>query len=181
MKRKAEGERIERRTLETIRGGEVAIPDAALLTHLQFRRYAGCPMCNLHLQSFIKRHSELVQHGIQEVVVFHSSKQALLNEHADAPFALIPDPKRTLYKEFGVEVSWGAVLHPRVWITGVSGLLRHGLSIPERRESTLGLPADFLIGADGRVLACKYGMHASDHWEVDDVLNLASKHTNEPV
>lgn len=34
----------------------------------------------------------------------------------------------------------------------------------------LGLPADFLIGSDGRVLACKRGRHASDQWTVDEIL-----------
>ena len=37
----------------------------------------------------------------------------------------------------------------------------------------LGLPADFLIGTDGRVLACKYGKHIYDQWSVDDLLSHA--------
>jgi hypothetical protein len=30
-------------------------PDSHHLIHLQFRRYAGCPICNLHLRSFVER------------------------------------------------------------------------------------------------------------------------------
>lgn len=37
----------------------------------------------------------------------------------------------------------------------------------------LGLPADFLIASDGRVLACKYGQHVYDQWSVDEILALA--------
>jgi len=37
----------------------------------------------------------------------------------------------------------------------------------------LGLPADFLIAAEGRLLACKYGEHAYDQWSVEDLLALA--------
>jgi hypothetical protein len=37
-------------------------------------------------------------------------------------------------------------------------------------HSHLGLPADFLIGTDGRVLAKKYGKHAYDQWSVDELL-----------
>jgi hypothetical protein len=37
----------------------------------------------------------------------------------------------------------------------------------------LGLPADFLIGPDGRVLAAKYGQHVDDHWSVDQLLRIA--------
>jgi hypothetical protein len=36
----------------------------------------------------------------------------------------------------------------------------------------LGRPADFLIGSDGRVLACKYGAHAYDQWSVDELLTI---------
>ena len=35
--------------------------------------------------------------------------------------------------------------------------------------------ADFLIGTDCRVLAVKYGQHASDHWPVGDLLALARR------
>jgi hypothetical protein len=36
-----------------------------------------------------------------------------------------------------------------------------------------GLPADFLIASDGRVLACKYGGHVYDHQcSVDGILAL---------
>ena len=37
----------------------------------------------------------------------------------------------------------------------------------------LGLPADFLIAPDGRVMAAKYGEHADDQWSVDEMLALA--------
>jgi hypothetical protein len=36
------------------------------------------------------------------------------------------------------------------------------------------LPADFLIGSDGRVLAAKFGSHADDQWSVDELLDLAT-------
>ena len=36
-----------------------------------------------------------------------------------------------------------------------------------------GLPGDFLIAPDGRVIASKYGEHAYDQWTVDEVLALA--------
>ena len=36
-----------------------------------------------------------------------------------------------------------------------------------------GLPADFLIANDGKVLACKYGSHVYDQWSVDEILGLS--------
>jgi hypothetical protein len=40
-------------------------------------------------------------------------------------------------------------------------------------EEHMGLPADFLIGSDGVILAAKYGAYVDDHWSVDDLLALA--------
>ena len=42
---------ITRRELMTTRSQQIRLPDPASLVHLQFRRYAGCPFCNLHLRS----------------------------------------------------------------------------------------------------------------------------------
>lgn len=36
----------------------------------------------------------------------------------------------------------------------------------------LGLPADFLIDADGMVVALRYGWHADDQWSVDELLDI---------
>jgi len=41
------------------------------------------------------------------------------------------------------------------------------------KGGSIGLPADFLIGPDGAVLACKYGDHAYDQWSADELLDLA--------
>jgi hypothetical protein len=40
-------------------------------------------------------------------------------------------------------------------------------------EEHMGLPADFLIGFDGVILAAKHGAYVDDHWSVDDLLALA--------
>ena len=164
---------IEQKSLESIQGDRVEIPHDSRMTHLQFRRFAGCPMCNLHIQSYIKRHSDLVKHGIQEVAVFHSSRKAMMKHHAVAPFPLIADPAKTLYREFGVETSLKSVLSVKAMGAAIYGLLNHGVGLPALGESALGLPADFLIDKSGRVLAVKYGVHAYDQWEVDELLVLA--------
>jgi hypothetical protein len=42
-------------TATTIRGDQVAIPDPSSgFVHLQFRRFACCPVCNFHLHSLCK-------------------------------------------------------------------------------------------------------------------------------
>jgi hypothetical protein len=50
MTHRQPGKFIRPRQLETISAERIAIPDAELLTQLQFRRCAGCPVCILHLR-----------------------------------------------------------------------------------------------------------------------------------
>ena len=163
------------RELVAISGERVRIPDPDRLVHLQFRRFAGCPFCNLHLRSIAQRHDDIVVAGIKEVVLFHSSAASLL-EHQDEelPFPVIPDSGKRLYREFGVESSLRSVLDPRAWPAEVRGLRakRRKFSV-DLHGGPLGLPADFLIAPDGRVLARNYGDHAYDQWSVDELLGLA--------
>jgi len=174
MSRVQVGDVLRPRSLTTIRSERVSIPDDDGLVHLQFRRYAGCPVCNLHLRSVARRHEEILAAGIREIVVFHSSAEALEPYQGDMPFAVIPDPNRGLYAEFGVERSRRALLDPRTWWAALRGVLRRRNPLPTEGESINGLPADFLIGVDGRVLARKYGVHADDQWSVDELLGLAA-------
>jgi peroxiredoxin len=165
------------RELETLRSGRVRVPDPRRLVHLQLRRFAGCPICSLHLRSFARRHAELVSAGIVEVAVFHSSAKDLSRVHLDQPFAVVPDPKKELYAELGVGTSAAAMLHPKVWAAAAralgSGAGAH--AAVGGGDGSLGLPGDFLIEPDGRIVACYRGKHADDQWSVDDVLDAAKK------
>jgi peroxiredoxin len=77
-------------------GQLVTIPDpAGNFVHLQLRRFAGCPICNLHLRSIVTRHDEIRSHGIREVVVFHSAAAELAKHEADLPFPLVPTRNAT--------------------------------------------------------------------------------------
>jgi peroxiredoxin len=102
------------RELSTVTGEHIRVPDPERLVHLQFRRFAGCPICNLHLRSVVQRHDEITAAGIREVVFFHSPADELREYTADLPFAVIADPDKRFYREFGVESSPRALLDPRV-------------------------------------------------------------------
>ncbi|MBA0125108.1 AhpC/TSA family protein [Haloechinothrix sp. YIM 98757] len=174
------GDILTPRELAGIDGRPVGVPDPRRIVHLQFRRYAGCPICNLHLRSVSLRHDEILDAGIREVAVFHSSAETMRKYQAELPFPAVADPDRALYAEFGVEASPRAVLDPRGWAAAVRGAARQrGLrgAIGDG-ESHLGLPADFLIGPDGTVLAAKYGTHADDQWSVDELLEIAAARRN---
>lgn len=176
------GSSVRSRVLKDVAGRSVVLPQEGKLVHLQFRRFAGCPVCNLHLRSFAQRDRELQAAGISEVVLFHSPTDELRPHTADFPFAIVADPDKRLYTEFGVTASPRALLDPRAWFPILRaiafasvGLLTGTVRAPAANPhgGRLGLPADFLIAADGRVVACKYGEHVDDHWSVDEVLALA--------
>lgn len=175
-----EGSVVAPQELCAVSGATVPIPDPDQLVHLQFRRFAGCPICNVHLQSIIRRHDEIAAAGIKEVVVFHSTDDELRRHVAELPFAVVGDPDQVLYREFGVKSSPRAILDPRAMAPVLVPILRQLPGVGGRPPANLhptgghlGLPADFLIDTDGRVIACKYGNHAYDQWSVDELLGHA--------
>lgn len=148
------------------------MPDPGHLVHVQMRRFAGCPVCNLHLRSVITRMSEVTSAGVSEVVVFHSTIQELRQYEADLPFTVIADPRKDLYRALGVESSPLAVLSPRFWPRVPAVIAQLARTVRRSRRGApmapaggqLGLPADFLLDPRGQVVAVKYGQHASDQW-----------------
>ncbi|WP_328944524.1 AhpC/TSA family protein [Streptomyces sp. NBC_00250] len=182
--RPAPGDSVPPRTLTPVLGSVLTLPDPGRTTHVQFRRFAGCPVCNLHLRSVARRHEEIERAGIREVVFFHSPAEELREHVAHLPFAVVADPDKVLYAEFGVESHRRALLDPRGWPAIVGGVLRDAWRLLRGRgrlpagaqpAGRLGLPADFLITPDGRVAAAKYGEHVYDQWSVDELLTLAAE------
>ena len=177
------GDMVDRVDLTSLSGETVRVPDPRRLVHLQFRRFAGCPICDLHLREIARRHGELEAAGVLEVALFHSSGAALRPYAGELPFAVVPDPGKRLYARFGLEAAPRALTHPGAWpplVQAVIYALANGLAgrpTPPRHADggRLGLPADLLIAPDGQVLAAKYGEHAADHWSVDDLLGLARR------
>ena len=171
---------VSDRELLTVTGERIPVPDPNRLVHLQFRRFAGCPICNLHLRSVARRHDEITAAGIREVVFFHSPAADLREHTADLPFAAIADPDKRYYREFGVESSRRALLDPRAWGAIIRGttlttLGRFRAPAISQDGGHLGLPADFLVDTRGAVIAAKYGEHADDQWSVDELLAHASE------
>jgi peroxiredoxin len=160
--------------VKTISGKLVSVPTpSARLLHLQFRRFAGCPLCNTHLRSFVKRARDLEQAGIHEIIFFHSSPE-LLNQYVnDIPFDLVADPDKKFYRQFAVETSSKALLHPAIIKALLKSLKTEKIAFPKVENGRLGLPGDFLIDGSGKLVSCKYGLHAYDQWEVDELLELA--------
>jgi peroxiredoxin len=161
--------------LQTMRGDMIAIPTGGPeFLHLQFRRYAGCPICSTHLRGFTRRAEDIKAAGIREIVFFHSSADELNKHQTDLPFPAVPDPGKVHYRAFGIETSLLGVMHPKALWALAQGVFRGALGL-NMENGPLGLPADFLVSPSGKVLAAKYGVHAYDQWEVDELLAAVSK------
>lgn len=176
MSKRQSGDLITNRVWQDVQGNQIKIPTPTGLTHLQFRRYSGCAVCNLHLQSFISRQQELRAAGINEIVIFNSGRERILDDMAESPFPIIADPRKYLYSEFGVETSPLAVFNPRVWLPAIKGALKFGVQLPRDQETMNGLPADFLIDSQGKIIAAYYGTHAYDQWSIEELLKLVELH-----
>ena len=152
------------RRLWGVNGRSVEVPAKGGRAHLQFRRFAGCPVCHLRLCNFGNRHPEVADAGITEVVLLHSADDELRGYQSLLPFTVVADPDWALYREFAIETGLQAVADPRAWWA----------ANVRSRPSTihLGLPADLLIDPDGTVLAAHYGRHADDQWSVDQLLDV---------
>ncbi len=174
------GDTFPRLTLEGAIGGDVAVPPAHGYVHLQFRRFAGCMVCNVHLRQIVRRLPEIRSAEVTEVIVFHSTREDVIRHEGQLPLTVVADPKKELYRRFGVERSGTALL--RAWRTLPRALAGAAVTAIRTRRlpplaptgGELGRPADILIDGTGRVVAAKYGAHAADQWSVDELLRIVA-------
>lgn len=141
---------------------------------LMFFRYASCPMCNLRLHDFAREYPRLqATRGLAAVAFFHSSAEAI-RRHAgrrEYAFPLVPDPDQEIYRHFGVETSWAGFLKSMLlpsfysdWIRS----MRHGFWGGADAQMAK-MPADFLVGPDGRILLVHYGHDIGDHLPLAEI------------
>lgn len=137
---------------------------------LSFFRYASCPMCNLRMREQVLAHEHLSLDGLVMLAVFQSPAESMreyVGRH-EAPFALIPDPDMTLYRLYDVERGWAGLLAPSNAVHAVRAFAR-GFA-PGRVEGPIDrLPADFMIGPDGRIGHAFYARTAGEHVPLADV------------
>lgn len=88
----------------------------------------------------------------------------------DIPFPLISDPKRRLYRTFGLRmVSALGLLSPSVAVKGILAITKgHTVGIPigDVRQ----LPGVFIIDTDGRIVYSHFARDPSDHPDPDAIL-----------
>jgi hypothetical protein len=173
MKYKA-GDVIEPITLKTAKGETITIPDPSLqFTHVQFNRWCGDPIGDQHVTGFRKAYQRIRDRSVQEVVFFYSDNESIETHYTQVRLHMIGDPAKTYYKMFGVETSSKWLMKKKAWSDFVKGIGLHHFNFKAGKHGMNGLPADFLIAKNGKICACRYGLHGSDQWEVNEMLFLA--------
>jgi thioredoxin-dependent peroxiredoxin len=149
---------------------------------LMFYRYASCPMCNLRLRDFAQHFPRLHERGLEVVAFFHSPARSIRANAGKRhyPFYLVADPGFKVYRSYGVETSWLRFLLsmalPSFYVDWVRAM-RYG--IWGGVDWQMGkMPADFLIGPDGRILKAHYGREMGDHLPVAEVETTLSNLTS---
>ncbi len=157
-------------------GTRITLPTPGKITHLMFRRFAGCPICNIGLRSYLQDIDRLQAASVQSIVIFHSSIDEVLRFQGSLPIPIIADPDRRLYSLFGVDTSFWSVGDPRTWWPAIKEIFRSGLHFPKEKQNPFVLPADFLIDSEGKLISCKYGKHAADVWRSDELISRRTSH-----
>ena len=138
---------------------------------LSFYRYASCPLCNLRVNDLISRSKVWQKKGFELIAVFQSPADSIKSNvgKQDSPFPILPDPKQTLYKKYGVSGNWGKFLKGVINPMKLIAATKKGF-YPGKIETDLTMiPADFLIDDNGIIHTAYYGKDAADHLNIQSI------------
>lgn len=163
---------------ESVRGEQVSLASLqGSPALLKFYRFAGCPICNLHLRELALRHDELARAGLTVVVFYHSPLERIEREQGrELPFELVGDPGKRIFDAYGVEASLRGMFSAAVAHDYGRAMAAGYFSKPLGHEGGIqGHPADFLLDADGVIRHAHYGADYADTLRVDAMLAAAAQ------
>ena len=171
-------------TGELIGGGNLSLSELrGQPILLKFYRFASCPVCNLHVQSLVRRHDEIAAAGLTTVAFFHSPLSNVERKQAsDLPFRVIADPEKRIFGAYGVEASLGGMFDGQVARDYARAMRAGFFSRPFGHHGGIkGHPADFIIDGEGIIKHVHYGESYADSLGVDEVVALARELGLPPV
>lgn len=136
---------------------------------LSFFRNGACALCNLRVHQLIEKYPTYHARGLEMVAVFESPRSSILEYvgKQDAPFPIIADPTAALYQLYGVEVSEekvNATMADPFGQQRIQEAAEHGFRLtPEPGSNFYRMPADFLIGRDGKIVEAFYSDLVGQH------------------
>jgi len=138
---------------------------------LSFYRYAACPLCNHRMESLVLMYPRFKRLGLNILAFFQSPRHSILHYvgKQDAPFPIVGDPERAVYRAYGVEPSLTGALKGMLRMPTLIRAILRGFK-PGRIEGHAAMiPADFLIGPDLIVQEAYYGKDIGDHMSLNTI------------
>ncbi len=171
-----EGDQAKSFNLEDISNNIISLEDyKEKKVLLSFYRYASCPLCNLRVSELIYNYEEWKGKGLQIIEFFQSPVESIMRYvgKQNAPFPIIADPERRVYKEYGIEGSWYGYVKGAISITMIKAF-RRGFKLGKMEGRKNLLPADFLI-ENLIIKRAYYGKTISDHIPIEEIKEFLEK------
>jgi len=142
---------------------------------VSFFRAATCPLCNIRIHEMIESHNTLIEpYGMVVLAIFESPLDAM-TQYAGAhpcPFPILSDAGGASHKSYACELSTSGV-YRGACLAVCAGQMKLSSLLRGRRSSKVApagevapfnrMPADFLIGEDGKVRDAFYAKTVNKH------------------
>ena len=142
---------------------------------LSFYRYAECLFCNLQIHQLLQKQAEFDAKGLQMIAVFQSPVQDVIKamQKHQAPFPIIANSGRDLYKRYGVEEHSPAGFAKSLLKVGKTmRAFKNGYFVKVGKGSKTLIPADFLIDETGIIRTAFYANDISGHISMDEIMRF---------
>ena len=166
------GDVIETLALPSTQGDTFDIKDlAGKKAIVTFYRFATCPFCNLRINEFTKRYSELGD-NFQVIAIFDSPLDFLIKstKKHNAPFKILADENFDYFKKYDVEQSaWKFLIGSTLGFFRLLKAFCNGYIPMQMKGSMRTVPVDILINEDGTIERAYYAKNTTDHLSFDEV------------
>ncbi len=159
-------------------GGDVRLSDLrGEKVWLIFNRQSTCALCNPHHTQIIAMNERMREKGVRIVSVWGSTVAdlALGIGKLRPPYPVLADPQDETYDAYGLSHSLRGFFDLRNMPTAIEGLKMMGLSALKDDGELTRMPAEFLIGADGRIEVSHYNSYGVDWLPMERVLDWAER------
>lgn len=158
------GQPAPRLRMIDVEGNVVMLGSTGSPTLLCFFGDAACAFCNVYLCRLLQHYPALARRGLTVEVVFNATQEAVWRfvSARPRPFPVIADRTGVAHRAYRIERSmWGKfkaiVTHTPTWLKGLRLVGFAGLNFRD------GMPADFLLDTNGRIVEAHYGGDTDDH------------------
>ncbi|TWT32683.1 peroxiredoxin-like family protein [Blastopirellula retiformator] len=159
--------------VQSCQGESVALADRWSKQPLliQFARHLGCPFCRDRAQQLKLDYEEIAQHqgNVVFITMGPQERAQQLQESMQLPFDVLVDPYRTAYQAFRVpRGGFSEIAGPRVWLPGLSALLRSGIRAPG--DDLVQLQGTFVVDSQGVIRLVHLPRHSADFPQLAEIL-----------